>query len=133
MLYFSYMDLKSSGWSFVKDLCFHSPCQPYEKNLLKNGRFIDCQQICRQKGGNQPADFLTVTKSASRNGGGCISVNRFADSQEICHQKYPSPFLPADLLTVGKSASRFADSQEICRRNYTKDLLPARVNILLTL
>ena len=61
-------------------------------------------------------NLLTVTKSASRNGGYfCqqiywLSPNLLAEMGGL--------FLLADLLTVTKSASRFTDCHEICGRNW---------------
>ena len=63
-------------------------------------RFPGCHQICRQKWGVLPADLMTVTKSAGRNGGG---------------------FLPADLLTVSESAGRITWKTFYHKGNYLVD------------
>ena len=52
--------------------------------------------------------------------------------REICHQKLGGGvFLPADLLTVSKSAGKQLVNAP-ARQKYTKDILPVRVTVLLS-
>ena len=78
----------------------------------------DHHQICKQKWGILLlADFLTVTKCATRKGG-CTSAGTDPDCHQKCQQKRRGNevFLPADLLIATKIGDGFSVCHQICQQ-----------------
>ena len=85
---------------------------------ISASRFSDCHKICQWKlGGNLLADLVTVTKSASRNGGVNLPVHLVTITKSASQQIWQIYAISASqyISQGGISASRFSDCHKICQ------------------